>query len=276
MRSRAILLFMALALGACSRAPDASVAHANEAVEADQATPQADAIELPKEVVPEGDPRIALAAKMPGTDPADLRATPVAGIYELAHDSEITYVTADGAYVFSGDLYKVTSDGEFPNLSDLRRREVRRDLMAAMPEQDMIVFGPKKAAHTISVFTDVDCQWCQKMHSQIADYNALGIRVRYMSYPRTGPNTSAWKKAEAVWCAGDRNDALTAATHGGEVASEACATPIARQYHMGQLMGLTGTPGVVFDTGELVPGYLSPKNMLQALQESEAGKPRAN
>lgn len=269
MKPRALILIAALtlSLAACGRG--------GPSTEADP-PPRADPItQRPAEIVPDGDPRIALAAKMPGTSPADLRITPIANIYELEHEGEITYITADGAFVFAGDLYQVTTSGQFPNLTDLRRRELRRELLAESAEKDMIVFGPRKAAHTISVFTDVDCQWCQRMHAQIAEYNALGIRVRYMSYPRTGPDTDAWHKAENVWCAKDRKGALTEAKHGGEVARSTCDAPIARQYRLGQLMGITGTPGVIFDTGELVPGYLPPDKMLRALEESAAGTPGA-
>ena len=108
----------------------------------------------------------------------------------------------------------------------------------------MLVFGPKDAKYTITVFTDVDCAYCRKLHSQIADYNKLGIRVRYLFYPRTGPNTESWTKAEQVWCSADRNDALTQAKLGEDLKTKACTdNPVARSYALGQQFGLQGTPG---------------------------------
>jgi thiol:disulfide interchange protein DsbC len=229
-------------------------------------------------VVAAGDPRIALAAKIPGTRPEDLRATPVKGVYELAHGADISYVTEDAQYVFAGDLYKVSSTGDFPNLSEGRRREMRLKLLAALPESQMLVYGPAGAKHTISVFTDIDCPWCQKLHSQMADYNRLGIRVRYLFYPRTGPDTESWHKADSVWCAADRKEAFTRAKRGEAVENKACpSSPVAREYQLGRQIGVSGTPGVVLENGELIPGYLSPPQMLAHIKQSlSEAAPRAN
>jgi thiol:disulfide interchange protein DsbC len=224
------------------------------------------------------DPRIALAAKIPGVRVEDLRPAPMPGIYELAHGEDLSYITADGKYVFSGDLYKVSDDGEFPNLSEARRRELqvaqwspRLKKLAAIPESQMLVFGPADAKHTITVFTDIDCPWCRKLHAQVADYNKLGIRVRYLFYPRTGPDTESWYKAEAVWCAKDRNKAMTQAKLDEPFEVRRCAnTPVARDYQLGREFGLQGTPGIVVETGELIPGYLGPRDLLERINSSLA------
>jgi thiol:disulfide interchange protein DsbC len=264
----ALFTLSALALASCGRGTPDDITQVE-----DRPAPQADpapAIELPAAPVPDGDARIALAAKMPGVQPGDLRTTPVPGIYELVHEGKVTYVSADGGYVFTGDLYQVTAQGEFPNLSEQRRRQMRRQLVAAMPEKEMIVFGKAPAAHTITVFTDIDCQWCRHLHSQIEDYNKLGIRVRYVAYPRTGPDTDSWFKAEGVWCAANRNKALTQAKLGEPVKQRQCNALVERQFAVGLQVGITGTPGVVLPSGELVPGYLPPADMLQAIDESGA------
>lgn len=263
------MLFAAvLVLGACARSPEAEAPSASG--DDSSAAPLAT---LPVEAVPDGDPRIALAEMMPGVEPGELRPTPVAGIYELAHAGEVSYVTADGKYVFSGDLFQVSTQGEFPNLTENRRREMRQQLLGAIPEQQMIVFGKASAPHTITVFTDIDCQWCQHLHSQIADYNKLGIRVRYLAYPRSGPDTESWHKAEAVWCAKDRNTALTAAKRGERVPGASCDAMVSGQYDLGGQVGVSATPAVVFGNGELVPGYLPPEDMLEAITTSEAQSP---
>lgn len=231
-----------------------------------------------------GDPRIALAAKIPGARPEDLRATPVPGIFELVHGTDVSYVTADAKYVFSGDLYQITDRGEFPNLTEARRRELeipqwhsRLAKLAAIPDSQMLVYGPGDAKHTITVFTDVDCPWCRKLHAQVADYNRLGIRVRYLFFPRTGPDTESWYRAEAVWCAQDRKQAFTRATNDEPIEMKRCANdPVARDYKLGREQGVTGTPGIVLETGELLPGYVGPKDMLAYIEDSIAAAKRAN
>lgn len=218
--------------------------------------------------VAKADPRVALAAKIPGATPEDLRATPVPGVYELTHGADVSYVSADGKFVFGGDLYQISASGDFPNLSEARRRVLRLKLVGAVPESQMVVFGPANARHTLTVFTDVDCTWCRRLHSQIDEYNKAGIRVRYMFFPRTGPDTEAWEKAEQVWCSADRKRALTQAKLGRELSTRACAdTPVAKEYALGRELGVSGTPGLVLETGELIPGYLPPQQLLAYLED---------
>ena len=212
----------------------------------------------------------AVAARIPGTKPGELRATPIAGIYELRRGAELVYVTADGRYGFAGDLYRLADRS---NLSDARRRELRLALIRAVPESSMVVFSPAAPKYTITVFTDVDCTYCRMLHKQIAEYNRLGVKVRYMFYPRSGPNTESWSKAERVWCAADRRAALTAAKLGTPLKTAVCKpNPVAEQYALGQSIGLSGTPGIITEQGELLPGYEPPEEMLRELQqEAQAG-----
>ncbi len=144
---------------------------------------------------------------------------------------------------------RVSDKGEFPNLSETRRRELRLAKLAELPESQMLVFGSDKADHTITVFTDVDCPWCRRLHSQIADYNKLGIRVRYLFFPRSGPDTESWAKADAVWCSADRKDAFTRTKGGEEIKAKACAgSPVAREYKLGTRPGCNRHAGR--DTGK--------------------------
>jgi thiol:disulfide interchange protein DsbC len=195
----------------------------------------------------------------------DVRPTPVAGLYELNHGADIVYVTADGKYALSGDLLNLANND---NITESRRRAVRAKLISDVPESEMLVFGPQNPKYTVTVFTDVDCAYCRQLHSQIADYNRLGIRVRYMFYPRTGPNTESWTKAEQVWCSSDRNQALTQAKRGMPLAVEACANPVAKHYALGQSFALQGTPAIVLGNGELIGGYMTPGELAQELQKS--------
>jgi thiol:disulfide interchange protein DsbC len=217
-------------------------------------------------VRPAADPRVELAAKIPGAKVDDLRATPIPGIYELVHGAGISYVSADGKYLFAGDLYRIADNGEFPNLSEDRRKELRAKLMSTVPEAEMIVFAPKAAAkYTINVFTDVDCPWCRRLHSQMAEYNRLGIRVRYLAWPRTAPKSESWIKAQNVWCAKDRGEAIGKAIAGTAVPAASCADPVQRHHDLGRKLGVQGTPGILLSDGELIPGYLPPEELLRRL-----------
>ncbi len=212
------------------------------------------------------DPRAVIAARIPGTRIEDVHPTPIAGMYEVIRGPDIAYVTADGRYAISGDLIDLTRND---NLTEARRRDMRASMIAAIPETEMIVFGPRDPKYTVTVFTDVDCAYCRELHSHIAQYNQLGIRVRYLFYPRSGPNTESWTKAEEVWCSKDRNQAITLAKRDVPLQAKPCANnPVARHYALGRDFDLKGTPAIVMASGEMLPGYLPPTLLAQKLKDA--------
>jgi thiol:disulfide interchange protein DsbC len=218
------------------------------------------------------DPRVALVKLLPaGSKVEDLRPSPIPGIFEFSQGADVSYLTADGKFFLDGNLYDMATR---ENLTEDLRTKARVALINAVPESQMLIFSPKNPVYTITVFTDVDCGYCRKLHSEMAELNRLGVRVRYMFYPRTGPNTDSWRKAEAVWCAADRNDALTRAKAGGPVdTSKTCGpNPVAREYALGQSLGVRGTPAIVTESGDYISGYLPPHDLVEQIKELQGGK----
>jgi thiol:disulfide interchange protein DsbC len=258
MFAKKVVMLLALCAGTAIAAQQSSAQGSAQPAQQGQGPAQAAAAKA--------DPRADLAARIPGTRADELRASPIAGIYELTRGTDIAYVTADGKYAFSGDLYDLAGNH---NLTEQHRRELRVKRIAAFPESEMLIFGPQSPKYTVTVFTDVDCPFCRKLHSQIAEYNRLGVRVRYLLYPRNGPHTTSWTKAEQVWCSADRNDALTRAKLGQELKTKPCTNnPVARSYALGQEFALQGTPAIILPDGEMLPGYVSPDELVQQLKES--------
>jgi thiol:disulfide interchange protein DsbC len=183
----------------------------------------------------------------------DVQPSPIAGLYEVRSGAEVGYVSTDGRFYVDGDVFDMASKH---NLTEDVRRKGRLALISTIKDSDAIVFEPKGAVkHTVTVFTDVDCVHCRHMHSEIAELNDRGIRVRYLMFPRGGPGSESWDKAVAVWCSADRKDALTRAKRGEKIAAGKCTTPVAAEYELGRKVGVTGTPGIVTETGEFVAGY---------------------
>jgi len=218
------------------------------------------------------DPRAALLKLLPaGAKIEDLKPSPIPGIYEFTQDADVSYLTADGKYFLDGNLYDMQSR---ENLTEQLRTHARLAMIAAVPESEMLIFSPPNPKYTITVFTDVDCQYCRKLHSEMAELNRLGVRVRYMFFPRTGPNTESWRKAEVVWCSANRNDALTRAKAGAQLdMNKTCGpTPVAREYALGESIGVRGTPAIVTESGDFIAGYLPPKELVAQLKDFEAPK----
>ena len=134
----------------------------------------------------------------------------------------------------------------------------------------MIIFpavGESRA--TLTVFTDVDCPYCRQLHGEIEALNGYGITVRYLAFPRTGLNTDIHAKMISTWCAADRKAMFTVAKRGGEVPAADCENPVAEQFLLGQELGVTGTPALVFEDGTLLPGYIPADTLADYLLNGE-------
>jgi thiol:disulfide interchange protein DsbC len=214
-----------------------------------------------------GDVRAEIARRLE-ISVEDVRPSPVEGLYEVRSGAEVGYVSTDGRFYVDGDVFEMQSK---KNLTEASRQQGRRALLAQVDDKDAIIFGPAGTPRrSLTVFTDVDCAYCRRLHQEIGELNRLGIRVRYVFYPRGGPGTESWKKAEAVWCSADRKDALTRAKRGETLkAAGNCATPVAAQYALGRQLGIQGTPGIFTEQGEYLAGYL-PAAQLAAYLELPA------
>lgn len=208
-----------------------------------------------------------LAAKLNGVEASDITESPLPGVYQVTVGTQVAYITADGRYLIQGELYDLDSSR---NLTEQSRAARRVDLLAGVDPDSMIVFSPKdgQVKHTVTVFTDVDCGYCRQFHREIDQVNALGIEVHYLSYPRTGRDTESWAKAENVWCASDRNEALTRAKLGGVVQENDCGdTPVADHFDLGHQVGVRGTPAIFSESGDYLGGYLPPATLAKQLDE---------
>jgi thiol:disulfide interchange protein DsbC len=208
--------------------------------------------------------RKLLTSNQPNMVITSVVPSPVAGLYEVVlQDGQAIYVSADAQFLIPGDMYQALPEG-LTNLGEKRRNVLRKARIEALDEKDMIVFEPaggRKA--TITVFTDVDCPYCRKLHGEISALNAHGIAVRYLAFPRTGlidrdtgTKTETYVRMVATWCAEDRKAMLTSAKRGADVPAADCDTPVEEQYELGREVGVTGTPALVLEDGTILPGYI--------------------
>jgi thiol:disulfide interchange protein DsbC len=200
--------------------------------------------------------------------PDSITPAPLPGFYEVSFGPMLVYVSKDGRYILQGDLLDVR---ERRNLTEEARSAKRITALDAVGEDKMIVFAPDKVKHTITVFTDIDCGYCRKLHQQIKDFNDQGIKVRYLAFPRAGVGSAAFEKAVSVWCADDKQAAITRAKAGEAVAKKTCENPpVAEQYELGQRLGINGTPTIVLEDGKMLPGYIPPRQLGQMLEVKSA------
>ncbi|MEK7323062.1 MAG: thioredoxin fold domain-containing protein [Pseudomonadota bacterium] len=203
---------------------------------------------------------------VPGMAPDRIVESPMPGLYEVSFGPDVLYVTKDGRYALQGDLIDVASKA---NLSEARRAQGRVQLIKGLNEKDMIIFAapPKQEKHVVTIFTDVDCAYCRKMHGEMADYNKAGITVRYLAFPRSGVDTPSYYKMVGVWCAKDRRAAMTRAKLGEAVEQKTCDNPVKKHLAAAERVGVSGTPTMVLEDGTVVPGYMPAARLSQALDQ---------
>jgi thiol:disulfide interchange protein DsbC len=210
--------------------------------------------------------RETITTMFPEILPNDVIPSPVVGWYAINKGTIVAYVSADGKYLIQGDIIDLHTQR---NITEDSRNESRKTLMAAVPEDQFITFSPAKVRHSVAVFTDIDCTYCRRLHSQIQQYLDQGIEIKYLLYPRNGPHSGAWQDATDVWCAADRNDALTLAKLDKKFETSKCdASVITRNYALGRDIGLRGTPAIMLEDGTLVSGYMPASQLAKALDSA--------
>jgi thiol:disulfide interchange protein DsbC len=198
---------------------------------------------------------------------------PIPGFREVIAGGQVVYVSDDGKYLFQGGLLDIDRRKD---MSEAALAKVRGEVLKTLPLADRIVYAPAGAPkHKVVVLTDVECGYCRKFHSEIAEYTRRGIQVEYLAFPRAGLGSADYRKMVSVWCADDRRKALTDAKNDRPVPAKTCTTPVDMQYNAGLRMGLEGTPMILTTDGEFVGGYLPPDVLLQRMQQIE-GERRGN
>jgi thiol:disulfide interchange protein DsbC len=262
-----LLLLGAVSLSACAQTSPSATAAKPGATPADAAVATA--------ATPEARVRAALHAINPTVDIDQIGPAPIKGFQEAIVGGQPVYVTDDGRYLVQGTLYDIANR---TNLGEASMAKLRVKLLQSVPVSDRIVFGPANPKYTVTVFTDVECGYCRKLHSQIADYNKQGIEVQYVAFPRMGLGSDDFKKMVSVWCAADPKQALTDAKNDRPVPARDCKNPVTMEYKLGQRVGLTGTPMVRAADGTMLGGYIPPEQLRAELDKLAAGgaKPAAS
>ena len=195
-----------------------------------------------------------------------VKPTPLPTIYEVQlNTGEILYSDISGDYLFAGDMYR-TGDTGLVNISTKGKQERSLAKIAAIPEEEMIIFTPDMVKASITVFTDVDCTYCRKLHSELDQLMAKGIEVRYLAYPRGGLDADSYDKMISVWCSDDRKKSLTQAKNGQNLPAGDCDSPVMAHHALGNELGISGTPALIFPDGTVIPGYMDADRLATMLK----------
>jgi len=200
---------------------------------------------------------------LPGNKTDSIKVSALNGLYEVVYGAQVLYMSGDGRYVIQGDLIDLK---DRTNITEATRSVQRSKLVSSIKDETSIIFSPEKVKHTITVFTDIDCGYCRKLHREMDQYLAQGIKVRYLAFPRSGVDTKSYYKAVTVWCSDDKQAALTAAKSGTKQENKTCENPVQEHMKLAEQFGVSGTPTIVFNNGEVVPGYVPAERLTRMLE----------
>lgn len=205
---------------------------------------------------------------------SSITQSPIPGVLQVTSDLNIFYVSSDGNYAFFGDLIAVNKDKKQWSVTEQSMRKLRMQALANLNPKDMIIYPAtaKKKLGTVTVFTDLDCAYCHKLHENIAEYTDLGIEIRYLSFPRAGLKSKSYDEAVKVWCAKDKAAAFTKAVKSKEYPEATCTdNPVAMEFELGQQMGVSGTPTMFLENGVKIGGLVDAKTLAKIIKE-DGGK----
>ena len=195
---------------------------------------------------------------------------PLPGFYQVNVGQEIGYLSEDGRFLFTGELIDLKRGVNLTEIEINKRMQQRGKVMLKrinkLKNSKMIVMGPKRYKRQLTIFTDVDCPYCAKLHLDVPKLNEYGIQVRYLLFPRSGVGSPTYRRSVAVWCAKDRVKAVGIAKRGGEIEMKTCDNPIEEHYRLGLESGFVrGTPTTIVDDGTVISGYLPVNTLLAQL-----------
>ena len=206
-----------------------------------------------------------LQERMPSLKIEGINPSEIKGLYEVMAGANIFYVSEDGRYLIQGRMFDLVDKKD---LTEEKLAVAKAAMINAVSVDEMIIFKAPMQKYVINIFTDIDCGYCRKLHSEIDQYMAAGITVRYLFFPRAGKDSESYKKAVSVWCADDRNAALTAAKSGSNPPPEkTCENPVDEHMALGDELGVRGTPMMISPKGTVYPGYMPAKKLAEALSQ---------
>jgi thiol:disulfide interchange protein DsbC len=205
--------------------------------------------------------------RLPGFVVSSLTATEVQGLFEVVSDGRIYYIDESAEYLIDGSLIRLE---DRLNVTDSRLGSIHMGLIEGVDEKNMLIYEPEEAStRSITVFTDISCGYCRRLHAEIDTLLEAGIRVRYLMFPRGGIGSQGHKDLESVWCADDPQGAMTNAKAGGKIEAKTCPNPIEEHVALAERLGLRGTPLIYTDSGEKIPGYREASALAQMINNSE-------
>ena len=182
--------------------------------------------------------------------------------FEILIGEQIFYLTTDLNYLLAGNVIDINSG---INLTQQKIENFRLSVLDTLDKNDTIIYKPEQTDHVITVFTDITCPYCKKLHNEISDLLENNIEVRYVLFPRNGIDDDAYTNMSSLWCSENRKNLLEKAFDGDFIDEIKCDNPLARNLELAYTLRVNGTPMIFTESGKVIPGYVPYKQILNTL-----------
>jgi len=115
-----------------------------------------------------------IRAMAPTAESIAISETPIDGILQVQINGDIVYMSADGNYMLQGRIIDMETRED---LTEASKSGLRQKLIQGIDPSRQITFSPEDPDYELMVFTDIDCGYCRKLHSQMDEYNKKGIAI---------------------------------------------------------------------------------------------------
>ncbi len=194
-----------------------------------------------------------LLEKFPGAAIASITKTPYSGLYEVLIDGQIVYTDENANYLFVGSVVDVKTR---QNLTNERLEKLNAVKFDSLPFADAIKTVKGNGKRKLAIFSDPDCPYCRKLEQELTKVS--NVTIYTFLYPIVSLHPDANANAKAIWCAPDRNKAWDDAMLRGVMPKNSgnCKNPVESNIALGNKYRVTGTPTLIFENGQRVPGMV--------------------
>ncbi|MFC4161047.1 DsbC family protein [Chitinimonas lacunae] len=195
--------------------------------------------------------------KFPQRPVSSVRPTPVKGLYEVVFaPRQVVYTDAKADYMLVGDLVDVARK---TSMTEERVRELSRTDFSKLPLDQALKLVRGNGSRKVAVFSDPDCPFCKRLEQDVI--NKLdNVTVYTFLFPLTSLHPDAPRKSNLIWCQPEPQKAWTDFMINNKLPTAApapnCTAPLEKIQVLAEQLGITGTPAMVFESGDIVSGAI--------------------
>lgn len=215
--------------------------------------------------------------QVPEAQVMDIKMSPIGGLWEVTLDNKgqrgIMYVGFSKKHIVGGPIFDVdtASNKSRETLQQVNKEVPRYVERATISLDNALVMGDANASHKVVVFTDPDCPYCGKLHTELkkvlSERKDIAFYIKLMPLPM---HPEARWKAQTMLCSNSIK-LLEDNFEGKPVPKPDCDTKgIDENIKLAQSLGITGTPTLVMPDGMVVSGARDAKTIMDLVTNPPA------